>query len=304
MFFNSTVVFAETTSLTESIKNQRLTANRKIYAKVDGDENFQLVHQDRANLTYDEKVSIENNQRKFTLDKEVSSEWPNYTMPKKEGYTAYLTDETGQKEEKLADGIIPKSEVTITSLDNTNLDRNYYIIYYPDERTLSVEYIDKTTNEILSKDSYSGKSGEKISLNITNPDKNKYSIDNNIIPSSYTFTGDSNQQVKIYLKDKNSNSKKEEEKRNKITSPNINLKENPKTNGSLPDTYLNDDDKAISLYTMPNRKKAVMKNKKNKMNSSFKKAELNFNQWSLIVLGTVIIISSFFICKIKLKSEV
>ncbi|MDK6810690.1 hypothetical protein QP347_10335, partial [Ligilactobacillus agilis] len=79
LFFNSTVVLAETTDSTESIKNQTLTANRKIYAKVDGDEDFQLVHQDRANLTYDEKVSFENNQRKVTLDKEVSSEWPSYT---------------------------------------------------------------------------------------------------------------------------------------------------------------------------------------------------------------------------------
>ena len=60
LFFNSTVVLAETTDSTESIKNQTLTANRKIYAKVDGDEDFQLVHQDRANLTYDEKVSFEN----------------------------------------------------------------------------------------------------------------------------------------------------------------------------------------------------------------------------------------------------
>ena len=65
-----------------------------------------MVHQDRANLTYDEKVSFENNQRKVTLDKEVSSEWPSYTIPEKEVYTAYLVDENGQKEESLTDGTI------------------------------------------------------------------------------------------------------------------------------------------------------------------------------------------------------
>jgi hypothetical protein len=309
LFFNSTVVLAETTDSTESIKNQTLTANRKIYAKVDGDEDFQLVHQDRANLTYDEKVSFENNQRKVTLDKEVSSEWPSYTIPKKEGYTAYLVDENGQKEESLTDGTISKSEITLTSLDNTNLDRNYYVIYYPDEHTLSVEYIDKTTNQILSEDSYSGKSGEEISLNITNPDKSKYTIDNNIIPSSYTFTGASNQTVKIYLKNKSGKSGKtnnEKKKENLIKRPDIpntNNIEQSKANNNLPNTYLNDNNKSTSLFTNSNRER-VPKDKNNRQYLAFEKAGSKLTQWLLVALGIVIVVASVFISKIKFNSEV